>query len=152
MQDQQRKLLLERRCAWCAEPATVDVLLRGGQCGHCGRTSPSADPEKLKEVLGTVRTHWKKQRAWAYGGLAIATLVTGWLPLVSSFVMVAVLIYLRVTLLRRPLAWFGTARRFTSGFLLRLWLTAVGVAAAVTGGYGCGCGHGCGCGGGGGGG
>lgn len=129
MQDRQRALLLDRRCAWCAEPARLGVLLRGEPCEHCGRKSPSADPAQLQGVLETVQSKWKGRRAWAYGGLALGTLVTGWFPIVSSLLLVGVLIYLRVTLLRQPMNWFGPARRFTARFALRMWLLVVGVGA-----------------------
>ncbi len=129
MQDHQRALLLDRRCAWCAEPARLGVLLRGEACEHCGRTSPSADATELEGVLGAVQSKWKAKRAWAYGGLAVGTLVTGWFPLVSSLLMVATLIYLRVALLRQPMNWFGPARRFTARFALRMWLLVVGIGA-----------------------
>ena len=129
MQQHQRALLLDRRCGWCAEPARLGVLLRGEACEHCGKTSPSADPADLEGVLDAVQSQWKGRRAWAYGGLAVGTLVTGWFPIVSSLLMVGVLIYLRVTLLRQPMSWFGPGRRFTARFVMRLWLLVVGVGA-----------------------
>jgi hypothetical protein len=129
MQDHQRSLLLDRRCAWCAEPARLGVLLRGEACEHCGRTSPTAEAGELDGVLEAVQSKWKAKRAWAYGGLAVGTLVTGWFPIASSVLMVGVLIYLRVALLRQPMNWFGPTRRFTARFALQLWLLVVGVGA-----------------------
>jgi hypothetical protein len=129
MHERQRKLLLDRRCAWCAETAHLGVLLRGKPCKHCGRTNPSADPEQLERVIATVKGKWKRRRVWAYGGLALATIITGWIPLVSSFAMVGVLIYLRVSLLRQPMAWFSPSRRFTAGFILKIWFLLIGLSA-----------------------
>lgn len=131
LKSHQRSLMMQRRCAHCAERVRAAVLLRAQPCPHCGQVSTWPRHEDAASMLGAVSDKWARRRWWFYGVLGASTFATAMLPLVSSLLTVAALIYARLVIVRGALDWFGPARRFTTRFTLRLWMLVTGVGVLV---------------------
>jgi hypothetical protein len=125
-----RNLREQRRCGWCAERVPVGVLLRGERCPSCGLAeAPQATASA--DLLGPLEARWKARRWWLYGVLAVATFLTGTLPLVATLLTVAFFVAMRFLIVREPLQWFGMGRRLTSRFTLQMWLLVISVGTLV---------------------
>lgn len=97
----QTALLSGGRCGRCAEQISRSLILRRGDCPHCGSllSSPSSD---VLEELETRSLYW---RLAGYGLVAVASFVAGSVPLLQVVVQIAALFVLHVAVLRRSLLW-----------------------------------------------
>lgn len=111
-------LLMQRRCAWCAEEVPLRALLRGQDCPLCGsalrRVGEQTD---LAEALAGA---WWGRRLLGYGLVALASFFSGAVPMLQAAVLAAGLLVLHVWLIRGALAWLPAARRITGRFTIKL--------------------------------
>jgi hypothetical protein len=122
-------LLLAGRCRRCAERIPGGTALRGRPCPRCDeQTLPSPTD---REVLHRLASERASVRLWvAVAVVALASFAASWFPLLTSLLLVAALVWIRVTMVRPALQLLGPQRRLVSRWTLRL---AAGcfVAAAV---------------------
>lgn len=126
-----RALIMQRRCAWCAESVPASVLLRGAACPRCKRVSQWSISQDATDLIGALNRTWSGKRWWFYGLLGVSTFATGMFPLAATLLTVAAMIYARIAIVREALTWFSPARRFTTRFTLRLWLLSTALLALV---------------------
>lgn len=127
-----KALLLSRRCMHCAERAPMPVLVGERACPSCGRTSTWSAERREEDFSALVAARFSRRRWVIYGLLVLATLLTGWIPVVPTLVAILFVVYLRYTLLRAPLPWMSPRRQFTTRFALKLWFAVVfGLVAIV---------------------
>lgn len=122
-----RQALLERRrCGWCAEQVTPRLVLQGGDCPHCAAPlypEQTLDPEAMIEAL---RRRWNRWKWAVWCLIALGTFVGAFFPLLSAPILFVGLLGLHLGLVRKPLKWLSTGRRFSTRFLLRLLLALLG--------------------------
>ncbi|MCP3142611.1 hypothetical protein [Pyxidicoccus xibeiensis] len=112
-------LLLGGRCRRCAERIPGGTALRGRPCPRCGeQTLPSAVD---REVLHRLSSERANVRLWvAVVVVAVAGLAASWFPLLTSVLLIAALVWIRVTMVRPALQLLGPQRRLVSRWTLRL--------------------------------
>jgi hypothetical protein len=122
-------LLLSGRCRRCAERIPGGTALRGLPCPRCGeQTLPSPTD---REVLHQLASDRASVRLWlAVAVVALAGFAASWFPLLTSVLLIAALVWIRITLVRPALQFLTPQRRMVSRLTLRL---AAGcfVAAAI---------------------
>ena len=128
-EEHQLALLLGGRCRRCAEKIPGGTALRGLPCPRCGeQTLPSPTD---REVLHQLAAERASVHLWlAVGVVAVASLAASWFPLLTSVLLIAALVWIRVTIVRPALQFLTPQRRMVSRLTLRL---AAGcfVAAAI---------------------
>lgn len=120
-----RALILRKRCSFCAEPIGPSVLFRAQPCPSCSNQVLWPYSEDSETLIDALSRKWSRRRWWVYGLVTLSTGATGFLPIVPTLIAVTVMIVLRYSFLREPLQWFSPARKFTTGFNLKLWLVTV---------------------------
>ncbi|MFP2903878.1 hypothetical protein ACLESD_02155 [Pyxidicoccus sp. 3LFB2] len=122
-------LLLAGRCRRCAEKIPGGAVLRGKPCPRCDeQTLPSPTD---REVLHRLATERASARLWvAVAVVAVASLAASWFPLLTSILLVAALMWIRVTMVRPALQLLTPQRRQVSQLTLRLSAGCF-VAAAI---------------------
>jgi hypothetical protein len=112
-------LLLGGRCRRCAERIPGGTALRGRPCPGCGEeTLPGPVDREVLHRLSSLRA--TARLGVAVGVVALAALVAGWFPLLTSVLLVAALVWLRVTLVRPALQLLTPQRRLVARWTLRL--------------------------------
>jgi hypothetical protein len=128
-QAHQRALMLRRRCPHCAEQVAASLLLRHSACLECGLALDWPQVTDALSIGQTLLEGWRRRRWWVYGGVVLATGLTGFLPVVPTLLAVIAMIILRYGLMREPLGWFSPARRLTSRLVLGQWLALTSLLA-----------------------
>ncbi|MFY2564241.1 hypothetical protein ACN469_42010 [Corallococcus terminator] len=112
-------LLLSGRCRRCAERIPGGTALRGRPCPRCDeQTLPSPTDREVLHQLASERATVRLGIAVAV--VALAALVASWVPLLTSLLLVAALVWLRVTLVTPALQLLTPQRRLVSRWTLRL--------------------------------
>jgi len=112
-------LLLGGRCRRCAERIPGGTALRGKPCPRCDEETLPGPVDR--EVLRRLSSERATARLWvAVGVVGLASLVASWFPLLTSVLLVAALVWLRVTLVRPALRLLTPRRRLVSRWTLRL--------------------------------
>lgn len=112
-------LLLGGRCRRCAERIPGGTALRGRPCPHCDeQTLPSATD---REVLHRLASERASVRLWvAVLAVGVAAVGASWFPVLTSLLLAAALVWLRMTLVRPALQLLTRPRRLVSRWTLRL--------------------------------
>lgn len=126
LQEHHNALLMQHRCAWCAERVPLRALLRGHDCPHCGESLQriGSQIDMSTALAGT----WWGRRLLGYSLVAAASFLSGTIPMLQALVFAAGLLTLHVFLIRRALGWLPPARRISGRFTIKLlgaMLTAV---------------------------
>ena len=119
-------LLMQRRCAWCAEAVPLRDLLQGRDCPHCGAALKRVGAQT--DLSAALAGSWWARRLLGYGLVATASFFAGAVPLLQSAVQVVGLLVLHIWLIRGALGWLPASRRITARFTIKLvgaLLTAV---------------------------
>ncbi|MBZ4412362.1 hypothetical protein K8640_29485 [Myxococcus sp. XM-1-1-1] len=112
-------LLLGGRCRRCAERIPGGTALRGRPCPRCAEaTLPSPEDREVLHQLATQRA--TVHLSVAVVGVAAAALVASWVPLLTSLLLVAALVWLRVTLVTPALQLLSLQRKLVARWTLRL--------------------------------
>lgn len=112
-------LLLSGRCRRCAERIPGGTALRGRPCPRCAeQTLPNPTDREVLHQLASERATVRLGIAVAF--VALAALVASWVPLLTSLLLVAALVWLRVTLVTPALQLLTPQRRLVSRWTLRL--------------------------------
>lgn len=112
-------LLLSGRCRRCAERIPGGTALRGRPCPRCDEeTLPNPTDREVLHQLASERATVRLGIAVAV--VALAALVASWVPLLTSLLLVAALVWLRVTLVTPALQLLTPQRRLVSRWTLRL--------------------------------
>jgi hypothetical protein len=123
-----RALLAARRCPWCAERLPAAVALRGGACGACAREAHADGSADRAAVLDALNRRWRTWRWPVYAAFTAAQLLAGLVPLLPAVLTFAAVVFLRVFLMRRSMAWLSPLRRIATRLGLRLAGATVAVA------------------------
>jgi hypothetical protein len=111
-------LLLAGRCRRCAERIPGGTALRGKPCPRCDEATLPGPGDR--EVLHRLSSERASARLWvAVLGVGLASLVASWFPLLTSVLLVAALVWLRVTLVRPALRLLTPRRRLVSRWRAR---------------------------------
>lgn len=112
-------LLLGGRCRRCAEKIPGGTALRGRPCPRCAeQTLPNPTDREVLHRLSSERA--TARLGVAVVVVALAALVASWVPLLTSLLLVAALVWLRVTLVTPALQLLTPQRRLVSRWTLRL--------------------------------
>lgn len=112
-------LLLSGRCRRCAERIPGGTALRGRPCPRCDeQTLPNPTDREVLHQLSSERATARLGIAVAV--VALAAMVASWVPLLTSLLLVAALVWLRVTLVTPALQLLTPQRRLVSRWTLRL--------------------------------
>jgi len=112
-------LLLAGRCRACAERLPGGAALRGRPCPACG--TPTAPTQADRVELARRFGERAGARMWgAILAVAVATLLTGWAPLLASLVLAAGLVWVGTAIVRPALRLLPAGRRVVAGWTLRL--------------------------------
>lgn len=129
--DHQRRLMLEMRCAHCAERVAPEVLLRTGRCGCCGELNTWSASGANGRVLRDLAATWRRRRYWVYGLVGVGSFLTGALPLVASLVTFVGMAVARYGIVRAALQWLTPARRVATAMTLHIGLVFAALAALI---------------------
>jgi hypothetical protein len=120
--EHRQRLLQRRRCGWCAEHVPARLVLEGGSCPHCETSLYPQQDLDAEAVIEALRKRWNRWKWPVWGLITLGTFVGAFIPLVSAPILFVGLVGLHLGLVRKPLQWLSTGRRFSSRFLLRLIL------------------------------
>lgn len=129
--DHRRQLMLDLRCAHCAERAPPEVLLRAVPCASCGERNVWSADEADGGVVPELTSTWRARRYWVYALVGVGSLVGGALPLVATLLTFLGMAVARYGMLRAALRWLTPARRAATALTLHLGLVLASLAALV---------------------
>lgn len=117
--EHQLALLLAGRCRACAERLPGGAALRGAPCPHCAQPSTTAAAERDflhgRLAAGSARSLW-----WAVLAVAAATAIAGWFPILTTVLLGAALVWIRVTIVAPALRLLSPGRRLIARWTIRL--------------------------------
>lgn len=119
----ENRLLLRGRCPRCAERVSPKLLLQEGDCPHCG--SALRGPADLRAQIAGRQL---SLRLAGYGLIAVASFMTGWIPLVQSGVHLLALVILHVLVIHRSLGWLTRKRRSLTRLTLKIYGALIAIA------------------------
>jgi len=122
----QRRLVERRRCPHCAEFQPSVTWMAGGRCGRCGESlTLLASEDHAAVVLARLSRDARTTRVVAYGGVAVANLVIGWMPILGTLVTAVGMVIANLWLVRRPTTWLPVQHRMLVRLLVRAWFVVM---------------------------
>ncbi|MEN0063395.1 MAG: hypothetical protein AAGA48_14685 [Myxococcota bacterium] len=122
----QRRLIERRRCPHCAELQPRVTWFQGGTCRYCGGSlTLVASEDHVKLLLARLNRDARTTRIVAYGGVFIATLIVGWVPVFTSVITAVGMVIANLWLVRRPTASLPVQHRMLVRLLVRAWFVVM---------------------------
>ncbi len=140
LREHQTSLLLERRCATCAEPLRPRELWSAAACPWCRQPVFAHGALDAESLVAGVSARWEAWRVRVYVLVGLSCLLASTVPLLAPLVYAVAMVTANFFLIRGPLRWLRPARRLTTRLSLKVLLAIltvvifplVGVAQVTT--------------------
>lgn len=122
LREHQTSLLLERRCATCAEALRPRELWSGAPCPWCRQPVFAHGALDADRLVGGVTERWARWRVRVYVLVGISCLLGSVVPLLAPVLYALAMILANFFLIRGPLRWLSPARRLATRLSLKVLL------------------------------
>lgn len=129
--EHQTALLLDRRCATCAERLSPRELWSTSPCPFCRQRVFAHGALDAEHLVAGVTERWERWRVRVYVLVGLSCLLGSVVPLLAPLIYALAMIVASLFLVRGPLRWLSPARRLSTRLSLKVLLAGLTVVNLV---------------------